>query len=359
MSKIIGKKVPNLTFDDVTLKEEKTIVDSRSDVDLSIDITNEISLDLPIFSAAMDSVTSKEMAQAMYEMGACCVHHKYKSFSDKKTMLKRDNKELSAFSVGYGCKSHEVKELAEAAGFKTGLKDYNSGVIINLDLAHAWSDKTKYWLYNLPKELIVSESVGIMIGSFAGIEGLNWVEDNLSDYVDLVRVSQGGGSVCTTRIKAGVGKPTWQAVYDSYHSSRAKNYSFEVVADGGLKNPGDLSKSLGAGAICCQLGGMLAGCEETPGEVKTIDGKKVKEYSGQASRKAKERTDTDTSFVEGVSTFTEYNGKVSDVLRSIRDGIKSAVATCGYDNLEDFRGSASFYRNSRAAQRESQPHLAD
>lgn len=360
-----------LTFDDVTLQEGKTIVESRKDVDLKTDITEKLSLDIPVVSSAMDSVTSFEMAKAMGELGACCIHHKYQSFREKIKLLKKFDVEdisgLQGVSVGYNTTPKEVKKLVEAGAD-----------VINLDLAHGWADKTKEWLETLPDEVLESEEVAIMIGSFGGIKGAKWIKKEIRDKIDLVRFSQGGGSVCTTRIKTGVGKPTWQAVHDvdkkvkMMPKSNNKGYKgyahpkyerediFHVVADGGLRYPGDLAKAIGAGATVCQLGSMLAGCKETPGKTKLIkeDGKtkEVKEYRGMASEKAKKEGDVDTNFVEGVSTYVDYKGPVKSVLGEIKDGLQSAVATCGFDNVEEFRGDANFYVISQAAQRESRAH---
>jgi len=161
-------------------------------------------------------------------------------------------------------------------------------------------------------------------------------------------------SACLTRVRAGIGNPTLQAVIDLVESETP----YHVVADGGIRNSGALAKALGAGACAGMLGGMLSGTNETPGDiiVKEPSGNLYKEFRGMASASAKKAINSEVKNVEGVSTMVPYQGPVKNIFDQIREGIQSSIASTGFTDLEGFQKEAQFIRVSHSSQLESLPH---
>lgn len=348
---LFRSKSENLTFDDVSLVEGRSKVDSRSEVDIKIEFRKGNSIALPVMTASMDTITSKEMAEVVLNEGGGIVHHRYAPIEDRVEALRhgeyeRDHyKGLNGVAVGYGDTYYDVEALIEAGA-----------ELVSLDLAHAWHNETAKWI---EERADLFENTLLVVGSFSHPDGIQWLYDEElkrqgRQVVDIVRVSQGGGSACTTRQKAGVGKATLQAVIDYNLQS---DLPYEVMADGGIKYPGDIAKSIGAGACAGMIGGMLAGTDECPGKVMNIDGEMYKEYRGMASRSAKKDDDeVDTNYIEGIATKVPVKGPAKKVLRGIRDGLKSSISTCGFRDIESFREGAEFIRLSHSSQIESTPH---
>jgi IMP dehydrogenase len=181
-------------------------------------------------------------------------------------------------------------------------------------------------------------------------------------------VGVGPGSICTTRIVAGVGVPQITAVNDVYQVAKAANVS--VIADGGIKFSGDIVKALAAGADAVMLGGLLAGCEETPGEVIDVYGKKVKTYMGMGSLTAMQKGSSDRYFQggqkelsklvpEGIEATVPFKGPIADVLYQMMGGLRSGMGYCGCANLSDLKTKARFVKITNAGLNESHPHDVD
>lgn len=341
----------NVTFDDVSLVEGKSTVKSRSEIDTSISLPKGYTLELPVFTSSMDTITSKDMAEVVLREGASIVHHRYCSVEDRVENIRygekvRENSRgLNGVAVGYEDNYYDIESFIEAGAD-----------LVSLDLAHAWHEETSKWIAG---KADLFEDVLLVVGSFSHPEGIEWLYDEEiknqeKSVVDMIRVSQGGGSVCTTRQKAGIGKPTLQAVMDY---TTETDLPYEVIADGGIKYPGDIAKSLGAGACGGMIGSMLAGTDECPGRVIHVEGDMYKEYRGMASKNAKEDGESvDTNFVEGVTARVKLKGPAENVLHDIRDGLQSSVSTCGFESVSELRRNAEFIRLSHSSQIESSPH---
>ncbi len=181
---------------------------------------------------------------------------------------------------------------------------------------------------------------------------------------DVVKVGIGPGSICTTRIITGVGRPQITAVMEV--SEYAKTVGKKVIADGGIKYSGDIAKALAAGADAVMLGSMLAGCKESPGEEILLNGKKYKKYVGMGSIEAMKRGSSDRYFQkdkkvkklisEGVSGQIESKGHVEDVIYQLIGGVKSSFGYCGCANLEEFQTNTRFQKISSSTLVENHPH---
>ena len=180
--------------------------------------------------------------------------------------------------------------------------------------------------------------------------------------VDAVKIGIGPGSICTTRVVAGIGVPQISAVMDSYEV--AKEYGIPIIADGGIKYSGDLTKAIAAGANVCMLGSMFAGCDEAPGDFELFQGRKYKVYRGMGSIAAMENGSKDRYFQsdakklvpEGVEGRVAYKGSIEDTIFQLVGGLRAGMGYCGAPDIETLKESGKFVKISAASLKESHPH---
>ena len=180
--------------------------------------------------------------------------------------------------------------------------------------------------------------------------------------VDAVKVGIGPGSICTTRVVAGIGVPQITAVMRCYEA--AKKYGIPVIADGGIKYSGDMAKAIAAGADLCMMGSIFAGCDESPGTFELYQGRKYKVYRGMGSIAAMENGSKDRYFQseakklvpEGVEGRVPYKGTVEDTVFQLMGGLRSGMGYCGTKNIEDLKQNGQFVKISAASLKESHPH---
>ncbi len=180
--------------------------------------------------------------------------------------------------------------------------------------------------------------------------------------VDAVKVGIGPGSICTTRIVAGIGVPQITAIMDCY--AVAKEYGIPIIADGGIKFSGDMTKALAAGGSVCMMGSLFAGCDEAPGDFELYQGRKYKVYRGMGSIGAMENGSKDRYFQsdakklvpEGVEGRVAYKGSVEDTVFQMVGGIRSGMGYCGAATIPDLQENSRFIKISAAALKESHPH---
>ena len=179
---------------------------------------------------------------------------------------------------------------------------------------------------------------------------------------DAVKVGIGPGSICTTRVVAGIGVPQITAVMDCYEV--AKEYGVPIIADGGIKYSGDITKALAAGGNVCMMGSMFAGCEESPGDYELFQGRKYKVYRGMGSIAAMESGSKDRYFQEnakklvpeGVEGRVAYKGSVEDTVFQLMGGLRSGMGYCGAHNIQELKDNGRFVKISAASLKESHPH---
>ena len=179
---------------------------------------------------------------------------------------------------------------------------------------------------------------------------------------DAVKIGIGPGSICTTRVVAGIGVPQVSAVMDCYEA--AKPYGVPIIADGGIKYSGDMTKALAAGASVCMMGSMFAGCDEAPGEFELYQGRKYKVYRGMGSIAAMENGSKDRYFQteakklvpEGVEGRVAYKGTVEDTIFQLVGGIRSGMGYCGAKDIKTLQETGKFVKISAASLKESHPH---
>ncbi len=247
-----------------------------------------------------------------------------------------------------------------ADGFERAERLIDAGVdLLVVDTAHGHSQRVLDAVSQVKK---LSNSVRIMAGNVATYDGTRALIDAGAD---AVKVGIGPGSICTTRIVAGVGVPQLAAVMAAVNAARDQN--IPVIADGGIKFSGDLAKAIAAGASAVMVGSLLAGTDESPGEVYLYQGRSFKAYRGMGSLGAMARGSADRYFQaevrdtlklvpEGIEGQVPYKGPVSAVLHQLAGGLKAAMGYVGGVDLADFQEKATFVRISGAALRESHPH---
>ncbi len=199
----------------------------------------------------------------------------------------------------------------------------------------------------------------IIAGNVATYEG---TEALIKAGVDCVKVGIGPGSICTTRVVAGIGVPQVTAIMNAYEA--AKKYGVPIIADGGIKYSGDITKALAAGANVCMMGSIFAGCEESPGSYELFQGRKYKVYRGMGSIAAMENGSKDRYFQsdakklvpEGVEGRVAYKGLVEDTVFQLLGGLRSGMGYCGARNIQELKDNANFVKISAASLKESHPH---
>ena len=183
------------------------------------------------------------------------------------------------------------------------------------------------------------------------LKGLN----DLADWgADSIRVGIGGGSICSTRVQTGHGVPTFQSIVDCSRSDRDAT----LIADGGIRTSGDIVKALAAGADFVMIGSLLAGTDESPGEIIYENNRELaKTYRGMASKEAQIDWRGHTSSIEGVSSLVAYKGPVTTVLQDLEVGLKSGLSYTGATSITEFQAMSDFIRQTSAGQVESSTHI--
>ena len=470
MSKILSK---GLTFDDVLLVPAYSEV-TPDVVDVTAWLTPSISLNIPLVSAAMDTVTESEMAIAMARNGGIGVLHRNLSIDDQAAqvdVVKRSesgmitdpltvNPEVTLADLDKLCGKFHISGLPVV-----DKENKLVGIITNRDLKFE-TDFTKKIKESMTSEGLITAPEGItleeakkilakarkeklpIVDKDFNLKGLITIKDiektikyplaakdsqgrllcgagvgitaNVLDRVaalvaakvdvvvldsahghsqnvlnclkmikekypdlqviagnvatgdatralieagaDAVKVGIGPGSICTTRVVAGIGVPQVSAIMDCY--SVAKEYGIPIIADGGIKYSGDITKAIAAGGNVCMMGSMFAGCEESPGEYELFQGRKYKVYRGMGSIAAMENGSKDRYFQEnakklvpeGVEGRVAYKGSVEDTVFQLLGGLRSGMGYCGAQDIETLKETGRFVKISAASLKESHPH---
>lgn len=329
-----------LSFDDVLLAPQYSDIKSRTEVDISSDLDSDLRFELPVISSPMDTITGHEMATSIGQAGGLGIVHRYNTVQEQCEILGNVETKFKAAAIGMtGDYVERAKHLVHEGGAR----------ILCVDVAHGHHVMMEKCLKNLKDDF--GNTVHIMAGNVATLEAF----DALARWgADSIRVGIGGGSICSTRLVSGHGVPTFQSIVDCARTE----HDVSIIADGGIKTTGDMVKAIAAGADFVMIGSMLAGTAETPGQIfKSGEGKKYKVYRGMASSEAQNKWRGKSSTPEGVSTTVPYKGKVSDILRDVKGGIKSGFSYSGARSLQEFQTRVSFIRQTSAGQHESFTHI--
>lgn len=339
-----------LCFDDILLVPQRSSVSSRHSVRTSMIIgsgNRAISLDLPVIAAPMDTVCDIEMCMAIASMGGIGILHRYMSYEEQLKKAKTLADAEFAFGVAIASNNGFIDQAQALyyAGVRLFLVDTANGHgSYAVDAVKALRDKF--------------DDIHIMAGNVATADGFARLS---SAGADSVRVGIGGGSACTTRIVSGHGVPTLASIMDcdrwleEFGSSGIDTCS--IIADGGIRNSGDMIKAFAAGAHAVMVGSMLAGTDEAPGNVfMNEQGQHVKAFRGMASKEAQKDAMGSVSVAEGISTTLPYKGSVKNILEEIRGGLGSGCSYSGVHNLEELSSFSRYVKVTQASLGESKPH---
>ena len=335
-----------ISYDDILLVPQYSDIRSRLEVDVSSELNENTSLFLPIISSPMDTVTEGDMAVAMDAAGGLGIVHRYNTIEEQVDIISGVFKVSPSPHTNVGAAVGVSGDYMERASAVT-----QAGAnVVCVDVAHGHHILMKEALLNLKN--VFGNLVHIIAGNVATLEGFN----SLSDWgADSVRCNVGGGSICSTRIQTGHGVSGLQTIIDCAKSDR----DTKIIADGGLRNSGDIVKALAAGADFVMLGSLLAATDETPGftVVNSSDGGDYKAYRGMASKEAQMDWRGRASSNEGVATLVKCKGPVGGVLEDLRGGIRSGLSYSGARSLSEFRSKVRFIEQTHSSQEESSTHI--
>jgi IMP dehydrogenase len=336
-----------LSYDDVLLVPQYSEIASRSEIDISTDLGNGLKLALPVIASPMDTISEAPMAIAMHLAGGSAIIHRYNTIEEQtheiKIIRSLHDHSLDNLVIG-GAIGVSGDFLDRAAAL------YEVGAsFICVDIAHGHHILMKNALYKLRK--VLGENFHIMAGNIATLQGIN----DLADWgANSVRCNIGGGSICSTRIQTGHGIPGLQTILDCAQTDR----NVKIIADGGIKNSGDVVKAIAAGADAVLCGSLLSGTDETPGNIfEEVDGKRWKSYRGMASKEAQIGWRGRYSSLEGVSTRVPYRGPVRFILKDLEQGIRSGFSYSGAQNLDILHAIAKFAIQTSSGLSESNTHI--
>jgi IMP dehydrogenase len=329
-----------LSYGDVLVIPQRSPVDSRSDVDLTTNLTPGLELDAPVLSAPMDTVTETATAVALDAVGGLGVIHRFASIDEQAAMVRRASEAGGRVGAAVGI---DEDYLARAGA----VLDAGADCVV-VDVAHGHMERCLDAVERIDREF----DAEIVAGNVVTPAG---VEDLAAAGADGVKVGVGPGSHCTTRKVTGAGMPQLTAVDDC--ADAAADLDVCIVADGGIRTSGDAVKALVAGADTVMLGSFFAGTDEAPGEVVEVDDGRYKRSRGMSTTAANEartdKRDNGPGADEGVEGLTPYTGPLEPKTTEFLWGIKSGLSYCGGHTLDGARAKAEFVRVSpSAAERE-------
>ena len=343
-----------LTFDDVTLVPKYSSV-LPSDVITETSLSKNLQLKIPLITSAMDTVTESKMAIAIAKAGGIGVIHR--NLDVKKQILEikkvKSQKLLVGAAVGAG-----DNEFIRA---KKILKE-NIDLLV-IDTAHGHTKKVGEIITKIKK--IKPKKVTLCAGNVATSEAASFL---VKLGVDIIKVGIGPGSICTTRLVAGIGVPQLSAILNVKKGLKKKKVS--IIADGGIKFSGDIAKALAAGADAVMIGSLFAGTDEAPGKIIKKNGKLYKSFRGMGSIGAMNKGSADRYYQlkqkdkskyvpEGVEGFVKYKGKVDKIFYKLIGGLKSSMGYLGAKKLNLLRTNPKFVKITKAGFYESMVHNID
>ena len=338
-----------LSYDDVLLTPQISSIQSRSDVDLSVQITPNVKLQIPLISINMTDVTGVEMAVALGKLGGIGFLPRFETPEMEADMVLAVKKEGVMVGAAVGCKEGYMARAEMLA--KAGAD------IITLDVAHGGMTQA------IDATKLLKEKFGKNVGIVSGVVGTYETAYALFKAgADSVRVGVGPGTICITRMQTGVGVPQITAVLEA--SRAAKHFGKTILCDGGTKNSGDIVKGLAAGASAVIIGSQFAGHTEAPGEIIVKGGIKYKAYNASTCLTEKKMhakvlnnlAKDYTQHIEGVESIVRYKGPVKESVEAWLANIRSGISYCGARNIPELWKKAKFMRISPLGIKESGAH---
>ena len=343
-----------LTFDDVTLAPKYSEI-LPSDVDTSIKLSKTLKLKIPLLSSAMDTVTESKMAIAIAKAGGLGIIHRNLDIKNQLLEIKKVKKQKLKVGAAVGAGFKEFKR-AEAI-----LREQIDMIVV--DTAHGHTKKVSEMIKYIKKNK--NKDTVLCAGNIATPEAAKFL---LKLGVDVIKVGIGPGSICTTRLVAGIGVPQLSAILNVRNGIKKKDV--KIISDGGIKYSGDLAKAFAAGADAVMIGSLFAGTDETPGKLIKRNGKLFKSFRGMGSVGAMNKGSADRYFQskqkdlskyvpEGVEGFAKYKGDVESIIFKLIGGLKSSMGYLGSRQIKYLRDKPKFVKITKAGFYESMVHNVD
>ena len=344
--------VKALTYDDVNIIPKYSDIEHRDKINISTQFTKKTKIDIPIVSSPMDTVTEYDMALEMMELGGVGIVLRFMSIVEQVELIKElkkvreSNIEIydSPLCAAIGVTGDYIERAQELV--KNGCN------VLLIDVAHGHHKLVGEAIEKIKTRL---EQIEVIAGSIATAEACEYLCEKGAD---AIRVGIGNGSLCETRIRTGVGIPQVTALLDCV--AIADTFGCPTIADGGIRNIGDVCKGLACGADSIMLGSLLSGTKESPGEIEKVgqwpNEQLHKKYRGSASLDSKKSRGSNKN-VEGNHKVIPYKGKVKRILHDIRDGVRSSFSYVGANNMSEYHSKVEFVEVTKAGQVEAQPYL--
>ena len=351
-----------LTYDDIQLVPQYSEIPSRTQINLKTLVSRRYGILNPIVASPMDTVCELEMAYKIFLLGGVGCIHRFNTIVEQSKIIKELYHRIYSEEWGNQFESWGVMvdnwhseiphiPIMASIGVSESDKDRAKSLVDNgcniivIDVAHGHHKNVEKMLMWCKNNL--DDKVDIIAGNIATKEAAQELE---SWGADGLRVGIGGGSLCTTRVKTGFGVPNVSCLEDIISVAKTP-----VMADGGIRSSGDISKALAIGASSVMLGSLIAGTDEAPGQIVETQKGLYKRYRGSASLETKVTHGQQTRNVEGESTTIPYKGGVKFIVNGLIDGVKSALSYGGAKDLEDF--NPPYVKVTNSGINEAKPHL--
>jgi len=342
-----------LTFDDVLLVPKYSSI-LPSETNLHIDLGSNLKLKIPFLSSAMDTVTESPMAIAIAQKGGLGIIHRNLSIENQSKEIKKVKNKNLLVGAAVGTTNEDLTRAKSII---------DAGVdLIVIDTAHGHSEKVLKTLFKIKK---INSKKTICVGNIATAEAALKL---YNEGADILKVGIGPGSICTTRMIAGIGVPQISAVIDVKKSM--KNKKIKIISDGGIKFSGDIVKGIAAGADAIMMGSIFAGTTESPGKKYKYKNKFYKSYrgmgsigamsSGSANRYFQKNHKDKSKFIpEGVEGRVLYKGNVNKILHKLQGGLRSSMGYIGAKKIYEIQKKGRFVKITKAGFYESMVHSVE
>ena len=351
---IMGPIKEALTFDDVTMTPKYSEV-LPSEVDTSINLSKNLNLKIPLLSSAMDTVTESKMAIAIAKAGGIGIIHRNLDIKEQISEIKKVKAKKLLVGAAVGAGPLELKRADAILKEKVDL--------IVVDTAHGHSKKVAEIIKKIKRKK--DKKTSLCAGNIATSEAAKFL---IKLGVDVIKVGIGPGSICTTRLVAGIGMPQLSAILEV--KKGIKNKKVKLISDGGIKYSGDIAKALAAGADAVMIGSLFAGTSEAPGKLIKKKGKLYKNFRGMGSVGAmnkgsadryfqKKQRDTSKYVPEGVEGLVKFKGDVKNIIYRLVGGLKSSMGYLGSKRVISLRNKPNFIKITKAGFYESMVHNVD
>jgi IMP dehydrogenase len=334
----------SFTYDDISILPNRiSELKHRSDCDTSVDFLG-LKLSVPIIASPMNTVCGGRMAKALSEMKCLGIIHRFNSvdeqiseFTDNGLLI--SDYKAAAIGINQDTEIKRIQKLADA-----GIK------VFCIDIANGGSKMIERFINKISK-LIKDYKLKIIAGNVASYETTKYL---IGLDVDAIRVGIGNGAMCSTSIKSGIGIGQVDAIIRALRAKSDAKSEVKIIADGGINSPGAMCKAMALGCDAVMFGRVLAGTEESPGEVLKYNNHRWKKYCGSASFAVKQ---DNKNYIEGEESLVPYKGNVIKLIKEYREGLQSSMSYLNSRTLDEYKANATFVRLTSHSFDERKPQI--